>query len=120
MPIWKTDIEKNTIQNKSYRRTIYTDKKLQIVLMSLNPGEFVPMEIHKHASQFVRVEQGRGYVMSSGHYKKIYKLRNGSAFVVPQGTKHIIKNTGTRPLKFYTIYSPPQHKPKEYQKRMAL
>ena len=41
------NIEKETIKNKLYRKIIYTDKNQQIVLMSLNMGEYIPMETHK-------------------------------------------------------------------------
>ena len=33
----------------------------------------------------------------------------GFAVVVPAGTNHNIINTGTVPLKLYTLYAPPNH-----------
>ena len=40
-----------------------------------------------------------------------YKVKDGSAIVVPAGAKHnIINASGTDSLKLYTIYSPAHHK----------
>jgi oxalate decarboxylase/phosphoglucose isomerase-like protein (cupin superfamily) len=38
------------------------------------------------------------------------KIRAGFAVLVPAGTNHNIVNTGTAPLKLYTLYSPPIHR----------
>jgi mannose-6-phosphate isomerase-like protein (cupin superfamily) len=37
-------------------------------------------------------------------------ISDGSAVVVPAGTKHNFINTGEGDLKLYTIYSPPNHR----------
>ena len=34
----------------------------------------------------------------------------GLAVLVPAGTNHNIINTGTDPLKLYTLYAPPNHR----------
>ena len=34
----------------------------------------------------------------------------GFRIIVPAGARHNIVNTGTAPLKLYTIYSPPNHR----------
>jgi mannose-6-phosphate isomerase-like protein (cupin superfamily) len=31
------------------------------------------------------------------------------AVIVPQGARHNVKNTGSEPLRMYTIYGPPEH-----------
>src|SRR5450631_1170974 len=36
--------------------------------------------------------------------------RFGGALVVPAGAHHNVVNTRVKPLKLYTIYSPPQHR----------
>jgi len=110
------DIEKATLKNNNYRKVIYTvPGKNQVVLMSLNVGEDIPMEIHPTISQFIRVESGRGYAMIDG---KKYTLKNGYVVTVPPGLKHYIKNTSkTDKLKLYTVYSPDNHPPKHVDKR---
>lgn len=40
------------------------------------------------------------------------RISDGFAVVVPAGARHNIRNDGTEPLKFYTLYGPPDHKDK--------
>ena len=108
------NIEKRTLSNKYYRKIIYTDKFQQLVLMCLEPGEDIPEEKHD-GTQFFRIESGNGFVRI-GRQQKI--LRDGVAFIIPSNKKHYVKNTSkNKPLKLYTIYSPPQHVDLSYTKR---
>ena len=36
---FKSNIEKDTLENNNFRKVLYTAKHLQLVLMSLNVGE---------------------------------------------------------------------------------
>lgn len=101
-----TNIEKVTLENEDYRRVLYTAKHSQLVLMSLAPGEEIGEETH-HLDQFFRFEEGEGMVVLDGIE---HAVGNGSAVVIPEGTRHNVINTGTTHLKLYSIYSPPEHK----------
>jgi uncharacterized cupin superfamily protein len=58
--------------------------------------------------QFIRVEAGDGVAILDGVK---HRISDGSAVVVPAGTKHnVINDSGTEELKLYTIYSPPEHR----------
>ncbi|MGB9707095.1 MAG: cupin domain-containing protein, partial [Microgenomates group bacterium] len=37
-------------------------------------------------------------------------VKDGDAVVVPAGAQHNVINTGSEPLKLYTIYAPPHHR----------
>jgi mannose-6-phosphate isomerase-like protein (cupin superfamily) len=100
------DIEKLTEGNGDYRRVLYTGKDLQLVLMSLAPGEEIGEEVHKNGDQFFRVEKGKGEVWIDGQKTKI---KSDDAFLVPAGARHNVVNRDHKPLKLYTLYSPPQH-----------
>lgn len=100
------DIEDMTGQNSDFRRVLYTGKQLQLVLMSLQPGEDIGEEVHPDRDQFFRVEAGNGEVWIDGHKTKI---KSDFAIVVPSGARHNVKNTGDEPLKLYTLYGPPEH-----------
>jgi mannose-6-phosphate isomerase-like protein (cupin superfamily) len=101
------DIEEATRRNEYFRQVLFTAPHSQLVLMSLNPGEEIGTETHQ-LDQFIRVEAGAGIARLNG---KDRPLKDGSALVIPAGTEHNIINQGTdRPLKLYTIYSPPEHK----------
>jgi mannose-6-phosphate isomerase-like protein (cupin superfamily) len=100
------DIESLAIKNNDFRRVLYTAKNSQLVLMALTPKEEIGMEVHK-LDQFYRVEEGSGDAVLDGVRTSI---RAGFAVVIPAGTNHNIINTGTVPMKLYTLYSPPNHR----------
>jgi mannose-6-phosphate isomerase-like protein (cupin superfamily) len=101
------DIEDLTEENDDYRRVLYTGKHLQLVLMSLAPGEEIGEEVHKDRDQFFRVEKGKGEVWIDGVRTKI---KGDDAIVVPAGARHNILNTHHKLLKLYTLYGPPNHR----------
>jgi len=103
-----SNIEKGTLENANFRKVLYTGKHSQLVLMSLKPKEEIGMEVHPDNDQFFRFEKGRGKVIIDGHE---YKVKNGSAAVVPAGARHnVINISDKKELKLYTIYSPAHHK----------
>lgn len=110
------DIEQQTKGNSDFRRVLYTSKHLQLVLMSLKPGEEIGAEVHPDNDQFFRVDSGSGVVTIDG---KDSKISDGFAVVVPAGARHNIKNDGDEPLKLYTLYGPPDHKDKTVHKTKA-
>ena len=107
--IFSGDIEKLTLENDDYRRVIFTSDYSQLVLMSVPVGEDIDIEIHPYVDQFMRIEQGKGYVKIGEKKYKIYPIKDGSGVVIPHNTYHQVVNTGNVPLKLYTIYSPPNH-----------
>ena len=60
------DIEKQTTGNGDFRRVLYTGKNLQLVLMTLQPGEEIGSEVHEDRDQFFRFEEGQGVVDIDG------------------------------------------------------
>lgn len=100
------NIEKLSLENKYFRQVLYTAKNSQLVIMSLNPHEDIGEEVHQ-LDQFIRCEMGQGKAILDDVE---HKISDGFAVVVPAGTKHNIVNTsGDKPLKLYTLYSPPNH-----------
>lgn len=101
------DIEARTVENSDFRRVLYTARHLQLVLMSLKPGEDIGEEVHPDADQFFRVEQGQGEVWIDGAKTTI---KSDIAIIVPAGARHNVINTGDQPLRMYTIYAEPHHR----------
>src|SRR5512144_639120 len=93
------DIESLAIKNGDFRQVLYTAKHCQLVVMSLQPKEEIGAEVHT-LDQFFRVEEGTGEAVLDGLRTP---LRAGFAVVVPAGAKHNIINTGSAPLKLYTL-----------------
>jgi len=101
------NIEKETEENENFRKVLYTGKFSQLVVMALNPGEEIGEETHT-LDQFIRIEKGTGKAILDDVESQI---EDGSAIVVPAGTKHNFVNTSdSEPMKLYTIYSPPEHR----------
>ncbi len=100
------NIEKETLENKDYRRVLYTSRYSQLVVMAIEPGEEIGMETHG-LDQFIRIEQGKGKVVLDGVETEV---EDDFAIVIPASTQHNIVNTGDEVMKLYTIYSPPEHK----------
>jgi mannose-6-phosphate isomerase-like protein (cupin superfamily) len=101
------DIEQLTEENTHFRRVLYTGKNMQLVLMSLKPGEEIGAEVHEDRDQFFRVEKGAGEVEIDGVRTAV---KSDEAIIVPAGARHNVVNTGKEPLQLYSLYSPPEHK----------
>lgn len=101
------NIERESLENDAFRRVLYTAPNLQLVVMTLHPGEEIGVETHGEGDQFIRVEGGDGEAILNGERQT---LGDGTSVVIPAGVEHNIVNTSTdRPLHLYTIYTPPEH-----------
>jgi mannose-6-phosphate isomerase-like protein (cupin superfamily) len=100
------NIEERTEENHDYRRVLYTGPHMQLVLMTLQPGEEIGEEVHDDRDQFFRLEEGHGEVWIDGTRTAI---EAETGILVPAGARHNIRNTGQTPLKLYTLYAPPEH-----------
>ena len=100
------NIEHVTEANDKFRQVVYTGHNLQLVVMTLQPGEEIGAEVHDDRDQFFRFEAGTGEVMVDD---TTYAVKADEAVIVPQGARHNVRNTGSEPLRMYTIYGPPEH-----------
>ncbi len=101
------NIDALTLKNEYFREVLYTDTRMQLVVMSLRPSEDIGEEVHT-LDQFIRVEKGEGVSVLDGEE---HSISEGCAIIIPSGVRHNIKNTSSdQPLKLYTLYAPPNHK----------
>lgn len=101
-------IESPTLKNTYFRRVLFTGKHAQLVVMCLQPGEEIGKEVHTNVDQFLRIEQGEAKFVLNETEEHV--VRDADAILVPAGTYHnVINLSPTKPLKLYTIYSPPNH-----------
>jgi len=129
-------IEKQTLANNYFRHVIFTGKHAQLVLMSLKPKEEIGNEVHKKVDQFFRIESGEAKFVLNQKNQGVFRVlgnaknfrhngrenhiaKNGDAVIIPAGTWHNVINAGTKKLKLYTIYSPPNHPDKTIHKTKA-
>ncbi len=110
------DIEQLTNGNEDFRRVLYTGKHLQLVLMTLRPGEEIGEEVHEDRDQFFRLEDGAGTVVIDGTR---HAVKDDDAIIVPAGARHNVINTGSKALKLYTLYGPPEHRDGVVHRRRA-
>lgn len=107
-----TNIQDASLANPYFRRTLWTGKHLQLTEMCIGPGGEIGLEMHPDTDQFLRLEQGQGRVMAGSAANNLNYQRDVAdnfAVFVPAGTWHNIVNTGSEPIKLYSIYAPPHH-----------
>jgi mannose-6-phosphate isomerase-like protein (cupin superfamily) len=104
MAKFNQDIVQLTKDNTDFRRVILTEKHSQIVLMSVEPGDDIGEETHK-VDQVLVFVAGSGEAVLDGEKSQVAANR---MVVVPAGTRHNFINTGSEPLKLYTVYAPPE------------
>lgn len=98
--------------NDAFRRAIWTGSHLQVTLMSIPVGGDIGLEIHPDTDQFLRIEAGEGLVRMGKRQDELTferRVFDEDAIMVPAGTWHNVINTGSTPLKLYSIYAPPHH-----------
>lgn len=100
-----TSMEYQTVDNTNFRKVLFTGPNLQLVVMSLNPGEDIGLEMHSDIDQFIRVDKGGGEAQIDS---ATYELKDGDAIIIPAGSRHNII-AGKKGLKLYTVYSSPTH-----------
>ena len=106
------NIEDYTIENETFRSSIWTGDLFQLTVMSIPVGSEIGIEMHDDIEQFLRIEKGDGEVFMGDaedalSYSKI--VGDDDIIIVPAGKWHNVKNIGDEPLKIYSIYAKPEH-----------
>ncbi len=105
MTSFNEDIFRLTRENAFFRKELTTNAHSQLVLMSVEPGDDIGLETHDLDQVLVFLE-GEGEALLDGAKSTVGP---GSLVVVPAGTEHNFTNTGSVPLKLFTIYAPAEH-----------
>ena len=95
-----------TRANDNYRRVLFTGALSQLVVMTIPRGESIGVEEHARVEQTIVVLSGSGQVLLDGRKSDVAE---GDVIVVTPGTAHNLTNTGSAPLRLFTIYVPPNH-----------
>ena len=106
------DVEQYTLQNETFRTSVWTGSLLQMTVMTLQPGEDIGLELHTQTDQFLRVEQGSGLVMMGDSEDNLdfqKRVEDDFAIFIPSGKWHNLVNDSDVPLKLYSIYAPAEH-----------
>ena len=109
---WVGDIERETLDNTTFRTVVFTGEHTQLTVMRLAPGEDIGREAHHDRDQFLRIEQGQARVelgRTEDAIDETHEVADDWAVIVPAGVWHNVVNTGNGELKLYSLYSPPEH-----------
>lgn len=99
------------VNNDKYRTAIWTGNKCQITVMDIPVGSDIGIEIHKVHDQIIYIESGVAVAELGDDEQNLTKtdLKPGFAVLVPAGTWHNVVNTGSEPLKLFSVYAPIMH-----------
>ncbi|WP_371038607.1 MULTISPECIES: cupin domain-containing protein [unclassified Rhodosalinus] len=92
--------------NDEFRKVIWTGENAQLVLMAIPEGGEIGGEVHEGHDQLLYFVAGSG-VAKIGETE--LDVADGDVSIVPSGTFHNFRNTGSGMLKLFTTYSPPEH-----------
>jgi mannose-6-phosphate isomerase-like protein (cupin superfamily) len=114
MLAWIGDIERETVENTTFRTVLFTGEHAQLTVMRLAPSEDIGRESHPTHDQFIRIEDGQGRVELGETKERIdetHEVEDDWAIVIPAGVWHNVVNTGSTDMKLYSLYAPPEHPP---------
>ncbi len=95
-------------QSDDFRRVVITGDKIQVVVMTIQPGEEIGAETHEGHDQVLFFVDGEGEAVLDGESSTVSA---GDLSFVHAGVHHNFINTGSEPLRIVTAYAPPEHDP---------
>ncbi len=103
---YSANVARATAENPHFRAVLHTGAKSQLVVMNLPAGEDVGEETHPHIEQILYFQSGTGTAVLDGVETPVGP---GDVVFVAPGVRHNFRNTGTEPLRLFTVYVPPNH-----------
>jgi mannose-6-phosphate isomerase-like protein (cupin superfamily) len=89
-----------------FRRVLATGEHLQLVVMTIQPGDEIGMETHHDIDQALLFLDGEGEVVRDGQRAAVSA---GHLVLVRAGVEHnVVAGTRTA-LRLVTAYAPPEH-----------
>jgi mannose-6-phosphate isomerase-like protein (cupin superfamily) len=95
-------------QSDDFRRVVITGDKIQVVVMTIQPGEEIGAETHEGHDQVLFFVDGEGEAVLDDVHSTVGA---GDLSFVHAGVHHNFINTGSEPLRIVTAYAPPEHEP---------
>ncbi len=85
-------------------RTNSTAAKQSLAEATLAPGAATEEHRHLHTEEIYYILQGRGRISLGG---EAHEVEPGDGILIPPGTRHTIRNIGSKPLVFLCCCAPP-------------
>lgn len=104
--MYNVNLGEAAAQFDNFRTVLHTTEYVQIVAMTLKPGEDIGAEVHPDNDQVLTFHSGRVRAEVAGDTAEVGP---GHTVVVPAGTEHNFTNIGDAPVRLITLYGPPDH-----------
>ena len=103
---FNVDIVETAKANTFFRQVLSTGTHAQVVVMSIPPGGEIGEEVHEHVDQVLAFVEGEGVAILEGVESPVGPDR---LVHVPACMRHNFVNRGSKDLRLFTVYAPPQH-----------
>jgi mannose-6-phosphate isomerase-like protein (cupin superfamily) len=87
-------------------RVLQQTARTQCAVMTIGPGADAGPEETHGGDQIVYVVEGQAVVRLEGQE---HQAGAGTLITIPAGARHHVRNPGTTPLFFLTVYAPPEY-----------
>jgi mannose-6-phosphate isomerase-like protein (cupin superfamily) len=95
-----------TAHRGEFFRVLHQTSRTQCAVMTIAPGaDGGPAEEHR-GDQIVYVIEGEALLDVEG---REHRAAAGTLVTIPAGARHDVRNPGTTPLFFLTVYAPPEY-----------
>lgn len=105
------DVQETVLPGRHLRWLITPDsagaQHLSMCCIRVAPGETVrPAHSHPNGEEAIYVIRGTGRVLVDG---AVEHVKEGTAVLFPQGSVHMLQNTGTEDMKVVCAFAPPSN-----------
>lgn len=90
----------------AFFRVLQQSSRSQTAVMTVAPGRDAGPEEVYDADQIIYVVEGQAIVRLGD---REHKAGPGALVMIPAGTRHHVRNPGSVPLFFLTVYAPPEY-----------
>jgi uncharacterized cupin superfamily protein len=107
--VHENDVEELALPGRHLRWLVNDEKlnaqHLSVCLIRVAPGEKVrPAHAHPNGEELIYIIHGSGRVMVNG---AVEPVKEGTAVLFPQGSVHMLQNTGPGEMKVICFFAPP-------------
>ena len=92
--------------------------QVTITHVTMEPGSLSRRHLHEHSEQTWIVELGEGILLLA--HERTEPLRAGDIIHTPAGDVHGVENTGSVPLVYLAVTTPPQDFSDAYDRRSSI
>jgi quercetin dioxygenase-like cupin family protein len=107
--IHESDVEELALPGRHLRWLVNAERLnpryLSVCVIRVPAGEAVrPAHAHPHGEECIYIIRGSGRVMVDG---AVEPVKEGTAVLFPQGSVHMLQNTGNEEMKVVCFFAPP-------------